>query len=129
MAFQIANNTSFIDISTANTNLDGTGTITEFFQASGTYGSVISSVRIQSAGAVTQGMVRIFIKNGVAGTWKLLKEVQIGQVPNNDPPYPVFGITLQTNLSLKNDYRLGASTQNAEHFIVTGFGYDITGFI
>ena len=121
---------SVLQISTANTNLDGTGSITELFIANGTYGSVLSSVRVQSLTALaSDGMVRIFIKNGAAGTWRLLKEVPTPITSLLDPPYPTFATTLEANLSLMNDDRIGVSTNNANTFNISAFGYDITGFI
>lgn len=130
MGFQIANNTSLATIDTANTNLDGSGSITEIFIAGGTYGSVINTIRIQSRTALTNpGMVRIFMKSGSAGVYKLLKEVAIPITSLLDPPYPAFGATVNMNLSLENDFRIGVSTHLANTFDISVFGIDITGFV
>ena len=130
MAFQISNFSRSIAISTANANLDGTGTITSLLTVGGTYGSVLNTIRINSYSAVPVGMIRIFVKSNVAmAPWTLFKEVMVPETPNNDPPYPVFALSVDMNLSLENAWQVGVSTETATNFIITGFGYDITGFI
>ena len=130
MAFQITNNSNTITVNTGNPNLDGTGTITSLFIANGPYGSVLNLIRINTYTAVSVGMIRIFLKKPVAmAPWTLFKEVMIPESPNNNPPYPVYNASIELNLPLMQNYEVGISTQNNENFILTGFGYDITGFI
>jgi|GEM_PF-1522491 hypothetical protein len=54
------------NISTANTNRDGTGTIVAAFVA-GSSGSRIDKVVIEATSTTTAGMVRLFITKGKAG--------------------------------------------------------------
>lgn len=129
MAFQIENVTTVTTISTANTNLDGSGLISPMFSAAGTYGSVLGSVRIQSTGAVSSGMIRLFLQAPGGGAWSLIKEIPVSVSPGSSPPFSVFATTLFANISLANGWTVGASTQIANGFLITALGYDITGFI
>lgn len=129
MGNQIANNSQVVTINTANSNLDGTGTIGNLFAAGGTYGSLLQTIRIQSTGSTSVGMIRLFIKPA-GGSFNLIKEVKVPETTLNDPPYPAFGVSLiNINLSLENGDTIGVSTENAETFVVSAFGYDITGFV
>jgi hypothetical protein len=65
-------------ISTANTNRDGTGTITSVFTA-GANGSRVERIEIKANATTTAGMVRLFRKKG-AGAWKLWREYAITAV-------------------------------------------------
>ncbi|MFN8331326.1 MAG: hypothetical protein U0T81_08930 [Saprospiraceae bacterium] len=55
-------NTGFVTISTANSNLDGTGTTTLLLTA-GNDGTLIKSLIIKAQTSTSQGMIRFFIKN------------------------------------------------------------------
>jgi len=129
MAIQFINKTNSVDISTANPNLDGTGAIQEIFNATGTFGSVLSTIRIQCPGPATMGMIRLFIKNGADGDYKLLSECPIAQTPTSEPPYAAFNMSLPVNINLQNGFRIGVSTEMGNLFNIIAFGYDITGFV
>lgn len=130
MAYQIANNSSTTTINTANTALDGSGSITPLFMASGLNGSMLQTIRIESNMAIQAGMIRIFLKSNVPlAPWTLLKEVVVPETPLNDPPYPTYNVTLQINLEMASGWSIGVSTQINDTFLINAFGYDITGFI
>lgn len=129
MGFQIENNANTVTINTANGALDGSGTIAQSFIANGTYGSVLQTIRIQSTGSTSAGGMVRFFRKPVSGSFELIKEVPIPETVANDPPYPVFATTLDVNLKLKQNDEIGVSTENADTFKVSAFGYDITGFI
>ena len=115
------------NISTANTNRDGSGTIGNVLSA-GASGSRIDGIVIQATGTTTAGMVRIYVFDGTNN--RLFLEAPIvaitpsGTVPavnlaynhNNSPE--VFPIHIPTGYSLR------ASTNNAESFNVIAFGGD-----
>ena len=61
-------------VTTANTNRDGTGTIATIFTA-GSSGSRIEMVEIQATVTTTAGMVRLFIHDGTNA--RLLREQPI----------------------------------------------------
>lgn len=111
-------------VSTANTNRDGTGTIATIFTA-GSNGSRIETVEIQATGTTTAGMVRLYIHDGTNA--RLLREQPISAVTPSGTA-PAFSIVLPfgdlSPLLLQNGWSLRASTQNANTFNITVFGGD-----
>ncbi|MFL5752306.1 MAG: hypothetical protein ACJ76F_02780 [Bacteroidia bacterium] len=112
-------------ISTANTNLNGTGTIvnilvsTDLSVSSGTF---IETVTIQAIGNTTRGMVRLFVGDGEL-ILELIAEVDIPSVTVSSVD-KAFSITLQTDFMLQSNHVLSASTEKAESFIVIAEGFD-----
>lgn len=117
--------TTVSQVSTANTNRDGTGTIVTCFTA-GTNGSRIESVEVQATGTTTAGMVRLFLNDGT--NTRLLREVPIpaitpsGTVPAFQIPL-VFGDYVPLLLPTSS-WSLRAATNNAETFNITVYGGD-----
>jgi hypothetical protein len=111
-------------VSTANTNRDGTGTIATVFTA-GANGSRIETVEIVATGTNTVGMVRLYVHDGTNA--RLLREQPI---PANTPSgtVPAFQITLvfgdYVPLILQNGWSLRASTQVGETFNIIVFAGD-----
>lgn len=108
-------NTGMVTISTANSNLDGTGTLSSAIIAAGTTGSFVKTISIKAITNTTQGVVRIFL--GSTKVIKLLLEVEIPAVTKSAHD-PAFETTIPVNLYLKNGIYLYASTQNSESFNV-----------
>jgi len=109
-------------ISTANTNRNGTGTIgTVFTAAAG--GSRIDDITIAATGTTTAGVVRLFINDGT--TSYLWQEILVTAITPSTT-VQVFSFTLLNQaLLLQNaSWSLRASTNNAETFnvIVTRAG-------
>jgi len=114
-------------ISTANTNRDGTGTIGTVFTA-GSSGSRIDMIDIQATGTTTAGMVRLFLHNGT--TAFLLAEVPVVAVTPSGT-IPAFSAQLNSNtmtqilpIVIPTGWSLRASTHNAEAFNVIALGGD-----
>src|SRR2546430_1563628 len=63
-----------VQISTANTNRDGTGTLGTLLTA-GSSGSRIEHIQIMGVGTVTAGVVRIFIDDGT--NKRLWREISV----------------------------------------------------
>jgi hypothetical protein len=111
-------------ISTANTNRDGTGTIGTVFSA-GASGSRIERIRVVATGTTTAGMVRLFIHDGTNA--RLYRELSVSAIT---PSGTVGVFTAEINyigdnpLLLPNGYSLRASTHNAETFNVIAEGGD-----
>lgn len=115
--------TPTVQISTANTNRDGTGTIGTLYTA-GASGGRIDSVAITATSTTTAGMIRFFIDDGV--NVRFLCEVPVqavtpsgtavawSAVVNGDTNPGVFPLVLQAT------YELQVSTNNAETFNVIG---------
>lgn len=107
---------------TANTNRDGTGTLATLMSA-GSSGSRIDSIRIQSVGTVTAGVVRIFITDGT--NIRLHKELL---VTATTPSTTVEAWSREITFSgfvLPTGWGLRVSTHNAEAFNAFAFGGDL----
>ena len=114
-------------VSTANTNLDGTGTLGTIFTA-GSSGSRIDSIAIKATGTTTAGMVRLFIHDGTNA--RLLSEVPVLAITPS-ATLPAFEVLLTGDtysqlfpIILPNTYSLRASTHAAETFNVIASGGD-----
>ena len=114
-------------ISTANANHDGTGTIATVFSA-GANGSRIDAIDIKAVGTTTTGMIRLFIHDG--NNARLLTEVPVVAVTPS-ATCPSWEAQLNTNsmsqilpLVLPSGYSLRTSTGKAETFNVIALGGD-----
>ena len=127
-------------ISTANTNRDGTGTITilwtapAFVDATNPGGSRIERITIQATGTTTAGMVRLFVSSDALGNTAantfLYEEIPVtAATPSTTvQAYAVAlqAVTYQTlfPIMIGPGSTLRVSTANAESFIVTAMGGD-----
>ncbi len=120
---QYTANTGMQTVSTANPNLDGTGTISNAIITGASSGTLIKTVTIKAQVSTTQGVVRLFVYDGT--NTKLLTEVEIPAVTKaaNDPSYET---TIPLNYSLKSGWSLKASTEKAESMNVIAEGLDWT---
>lgn len=122
-------NTQITTITTANVNLDGSGTVAAVFTA-GAKGTIIKSIIIKAKGPVTKGMIRLFVGTSNASAISLYKEVQVFTTPvltSTPTPAPflqTFEVELTGDLTLLAGYKLYASTQNAEAFNIIVQGLD-----
>ena len=100
-------------VSTANTNRNGTGTIATVFTA-GSNGSRIDDIYIVATGTTTAGVIRLFLNDG-SNTW-LWREIIVAAVTPSTT-LPVWtSILLDQALILANGWSLRAATNNAETF-------------
>lgn len=108
-------------ISAANTNRDGTGTIGTIYTATAD-GARIDGIRVKAIVTTTAGMIRIYINDG-SGI-KLWKEFVVTAitVAAGVAGYEYFLDLTQTPLLLKSGDILLASTHNAETFNVFAHG-------
>lgn len=108
-------------VTTANTNRNGTGTIVTVFTA-GSSGSRIDDISIDATGTTTAGVVRLFINDG--STSYLWQEIIVPAITPSTT-VPVFSATLlNQSLLIQSGWSLRASTNNSETFniIVTRAG-------
>lgn len=117
---QYTANTGIVVISTANSNLDGSGTLANVLTGASN-GTLIKTVTIQATGNTTSGMVRLFVYDGT--NTKILYEANIPAVTKSNRD-PAFAITIPLNYRLKSGGILKAATQNAESFNVIAEGLD-----
>lgn len=119
-------NTGTVIIDTANSNLDGTGTLGLAYTAgsSPTYkGSSIESITIKTSVNDTPGMVRLYLDNS---TNKFcFKEIVIPTITKSatDQSFE-HTIVFDNDLELQAGYKIQASTQNAEAFHIMVNGND-----
>lgn len=109
-------------VSAANTNRDGTGTIVTVFTA-GSLGGRVDKVEITAAGTTTAGVVRLYIATGA--TIRLWKEVMVNAITPSTT-IEVFRSVYEPSggLMLATGQTLQASTHNAETFNVAATGGD-----
>lgn len=116
-------------VSAANTNRDGTGTIVTLGTAPAA-GSRLDSVIVQAVGTTTSGMVRLYVHDG-ANARLFLELPVVGVTPSGTQP--AWAVQANANtmsqlfpLVLPSGYSLRASTHNAETFNVIGCAGDLT---
>lgn len=111
-------------ISVANTNRDGTGTLGTVYTA-GTSGARIDSILIQATSTTTAGMIRFFLSTDAGTTKRLIGEVAVTAATPSGTAQ-AFSVALNSNVSgflekgliLESSAILYASTHNAETFNV-----------
>lgn len=109
-------------LSTANTNLDGTGTLATAFTA-GVNGSIVDAIFLKATAATTDNLIRIFMTDGT-NTNVMTEVIVQATTPSTTSPVvqtfetiiDLMGITLPSGWSLK------VSTNNAETYKGIGMG-------
>jgi hypothetical protein len=100
-------------VSVANTNRDGTGTIVSIFSA-GSSGSRVDDIWIVATGTVTAGVVRLYLNDGT--NTRLWQEIMVtATTPSTTVQTFNTGLFNQA-LILPNGWSLQASTNNANTF-------------
>jgi hypothetical protein len=122
-------NTGMVNISTANSNLNGTGTlgtvITAGVAASGWKGCEIDSIVVQATSSTTAGMIRLYISDLLTFT-RIFKEIPVSAMtPSSTAPgftyvekFKGLGFMLKAGLSIV------ASTEKGESFNIFAEGAD-----
>jgi hypothetical protein len=121
--FAIAPRIGLGQVSTANTNRDGTGTIATILTGAST-GTRINQIVIEGIATTTAGMVRIYFNDGT--NTRLFDEFQV--VANTVSASSVAYRASKTydSLILPNaSWSVRASTHNAETFNIFIFGADL----
>lgn len=113
--------TAQAQISTANTNRNGTGTIGTVITGA-TNGTRVDDISIVATGTTTAGVVRLFISDGT--NVRLWQEILVSAVTPSTTVQVWSYTLLNQALILKSGWSLQASTNNAETFnvIVTRAG-------
>ena len=114
------------NVSAANTNRDGTGTITALITGAAA-GTKITSISAQAAVTTTAGMVRIFLSTDAGSTWKLFDELAIAAATVSASVKGTRITSTYTDLVLPDvNHKLGCTTHNAESIVVVALGGDLT---
>lgn len=107
--------TEVAQVSAANTNRDGTGTIATVF-AAGASGSRIDDIAIIATGTTTAGMVRLYLHDGTNA--RLWREVAVSAITPSATVSPFSSVLGNLALVLQTGWSLRASTEKAETFNV-----------
>ena len=102
-------------VSVANTNRDGTGTLATILTA-GSSGSRVDDIKIQATGTTTAGVVRLFLHDGTNA--RLFAEILVTAVTPSTTVEAFSAVLLNQAIILPNGWSLRASTNNAETFNV-----------
>jgi hypothetical protein len=105
--------TAQAQVSTANTNRNGTGTIATVFTA-GSNGSRIDDIYITATGTTTAGVVRLFLNDGT-NTY-LFDEILVTAITPSTTVSVFQAVLLNPAIVLATGWSLRASTNNAETF-------------
>ena len=111
------------EISDANTNRDGTGSIETVVTGSAN-GTRINKIVIQAIVTTTAGIIRLYIFDGVETT-VLWKEVEVSAITVSGTVIgfnSIISLVGELALVLPNGYELKVSTHNAEAFKVFAHG-------
>ena len=122
-AFAVTPRIGAVNIATANTNRDGTGTVATLITGAAT-GTRIAEIVVQARVTTTAGMVRIFLYDGT--TYRFWDEVAIAAATVSATVKGTRLATLYSNLVLPNaSWSLVVSTHNAESIDVIALGADL----
>jgi hypothetical protein len=105
--------TAQAQVSTANTNRNGTGTIATVFTA-GSNGSRIDDIYITATGTTTAGVVRLYLNDGT-NTY-LFDEILVTAITPSTTVSVFQAVLLNQAIVLATGWSLRASTNNAETF-------------
>ena len=107
---------STVQVSTANTGRDGTGTLADVYTA-GASGGRIDELTIHATGTTTAGMIRLFLSDTT--NHRLIQEIPVIAItPSSTVPAWSGKVSFDGGLILQGTYVLKASTHNAETFNV-----------
>lgn len=122
-AFAVTPRVSAVNVATANTNRDGTGTAATLITGAST-GTRIAEIVVQARVTTTAGMVRVFLFDGT--TYRFFDEISIAAATVSASVKATRVSTLYSNLVLPSaSWSLVVSTHNAESMDVTALGADL----
>ncbi len=109
-------------ISTANTNLDGSGTLATLVSGSAK-GTPIKRVRAIATGTTTDGFIRLFLHDG--STARLYQQIPVSAATPSATVAAWEGEIELYDCVLPSGHSLRVSTHKAESFAVHAFGGDL----
>lgn len=113
-------NTGFVTISTANSNLDSTGT-TALLLTAGNNGTLVKTLIIKAQTNTSQGMVRFFLKNASDNNFNIIMEVPVAIVTKSSRDCS-FHAVIPINYSMLAGDKIYVSTQVGDTFSVIAEG-------
>ena len=122
-AFAVTPRIASVNVATANTNRDGTGTVATLITGAAT-GTRIAEIVVQARVTTTAGMVRVFLYDGT--TYRFFDEISIAAATASASVKAVRVSTAYNNLVLPSaSWSIVVSTHNAESMDVTALGADL----
>lgn len=106
----------------ANSGLDGGGTLKTLLTAASN-GTYIKTVTITTQTTVRQGIIRLFINDGVSTT-RLLMEIEIMPWAKSSATLTGYQQIVGLDFNLKSGYKIMASTEFADTYNITIEGLD-----
>ncbi|NDF50795.1 MAG: hypothetical protein EB116_12075 [Betaproteobacteria bacterium] len=115
----IAQIATITQLSVANTNRDGTGTLGTLLTGTAS-GTIVEQITIKATGTTTQGMIRFFLSVDGGTNKRLIDEVIVGALTPSGTAQAFYAIApnLAGLLLLTTNSILYAATNNAETFNV-----------
>lgn len=112
-----------VNIATANTNRDGTGTVATLITGAST-GTRIAEIVIKARVTTTAGQVRVFLHDGT--NFFIFDEINVAAATVAANVQSIRVSTTYANLVLPNaSWSIRVSTHNAESIDVTALGADL----
>jgi hypothetical protein len=122
-AFAVTPRIASVNVATANTNRDGTGTVATLITGAST-GTRIAEIVVQARVTTTAGMVRVFLYDGT--TFYFFDEISIAAATVSASVKGTRVSTAYNNLVLPSaSWSVRVSTHNAESIDVTAMGADL----
>jgi hypothetical protein len=122
-AFAVTPRIATVNVATANTNRDGTGTVATLITGAST-GTRIAEIVVQARVTTTAGMVRIFLHDGT--NFFFFDEASVAAATVSASVKGTRVSTTYNNLVLPNaSWSVRVSTHNAESIDVTALGADL----
>lgn len=114
-----------VNVSSANTARDGSGSITSLITGAAT-GTRVLEIDAQCAATSAAALVRIFISSDSGSTWKLFDEIAITAATVSDTVKANRNIATYSNLILPSaTYQLGVTTSIAQSTNVFALAGDL----
>lgn len=111
------------NISTANSNLDGSGAIATIITGAAK-GTLIKTLIVKAQTNTSQGIVRLFVKKS-GGSNFLISEVLVPQINKSGRDLSFYKV-IPLNYTLETGEELNISTQNADTFNLIAEAFDIS---
>jgi hypothetical protein len=122
-AFAVTPRIASVNIATANTNRDGTGTVATLITGAST-GTRIAEVCIKARVTTTAGQVRVYLHDGT--TFFFFDEIAVAAATVSASVQATRVSVVYNNLILPSaSWSIRVSTHNAESIDVTALGADL----
>ncbi|MFY9309158.1 MAG: hypothetical protein WAQ28_08955 [Bacteroidia bacterium] len=109
-------------ISVANPNLNGTGTLVDIIVPSGGseyVGATIQRFFIKALATTTPGMIRLYLRDSAGTLTLLFTEIPVPAITPTATALSFSAIVKYNDFYLPLNYRILASTEKAETFVIT----------